>query len=198
MRDSVSNNHPPHDYLLNRLFSRRSKKTSKLRFTGLCAGNSPGTSEFPAQMASNAKNVSIQWRHHGEITHLHQKLNNKCNLPIKQIIFVISIWLDTYEHKQSIESITVYIFVYIVPIPTSRYEIGKLCLNKTMLIHHANVVSLGGTLSSIELVWNLRMYTHDTTKRSMRPSCKARKYGTYDQCKNIKICILHVYIPVSY
>ena len=43
---------------------RRSKKTSKSRVTGLCAGNSPGTGEFPAQMASNAENVSIWWRHH--------------------------------------------------------------------------------------------------------------------------------------
>ena len=40
------------------------KKTSKLRVTGLCAGNSPGTGEFPAQMASYAENVSIWWRHH--------------------------------------------------------------------------------------------------------------------------------------
>ena len=45
-------------------FRRRSKKTWKLRVTGLCAGNSPGTGEFPAQMASNAENVSIWWRHH--------------------------------------------------------------------------------------------------------------------------------------
>ena len=57
-------NHQPHHCLLNRLFRRRSKKTSKLRVTGLCAGNSPVTDEFPAQMASNAKNVSIWWRHH--------------------------------------------------------------------------------------------------------------------------------------
>ena len=62
-RDSVSN-HQPHDCLLNRLFRRRSKKTSELRVTGLCARNSPGTGEFPAQMASNAENVSIWWRHH--------------------------------------------------------------------------------------------------------------------------------------
>ena len=62
-RDSVSN-HRPHDCLLNRLFRRRSRKTSKLRVTGLCAGNSPGTGEFPAQMASNAENISIGWRHH--------------------------------------------------------------------------------------------------------------------------------------
>ena len=77
-RDGVSN-HQPHDCLLNRSFRRWSKKTSKLRVTDLCAGNSPVTGEFPAQMASNAtdawalsvgciisgNNVSIWWRHHG-------------------------------------------------------------------------------------------------------------------------------------
>ena len=56
--DGVSN-HQPHDCLLSWLFGRRSKKTSKLRVTGLCAGNSPVTGEFPTQMASNAENVSI-------------------------------------------------------------------------------------------------------------------------------------------
>ena len=60
---------PPHDCLLNRLFGRRSKKTSKLRVTGLCVVNSPGTGEFPAQMASIAENVSIWWRHHAVIEH---------------------------------------------------------------------------------------------------------------------------------
>ena len=64
-RDSVSN-HQLHDCLLNRLFRRKSKKTSKLRATGHCAGNSPGTGELPTQMASNAENVSIWWRHHVE------------------------------------------------------------------------------------------------------------------------------------
>ena len=48
-RDGVSN-HQPHHCLLKRLFRRRSKKTSKLRVTGLCAGNSPVTGEFPTQM----------------------------------------------------------------------------------------------------------------------------------------------------
>ena len=40
-RDSDSN-HQSYDCLLNRLFRRRSKKTSTLRVTGLCVGNSPG------------------------------------------------------------------------------------------------------------------------------------------------------------
>ena len=39
-----------------------SKKTSKLRVTGLCEENSPVTGEYPAQRASNAENVSIWWR----------------------------------------------------------------------------------------------------------------------------------------
>ena len=60
--DSISN-HQPHDCLLNGLFRRRSKKISKLHVTGLCAGNSPETCEFPQQMASNAENVSIWWNH---------------------------------------------------------------------------------------------------------------------------------------
>ena len=44
--DSVSN-HQPRGCLLDRLFRRRSKKTSKLRVTGLCVGNSPGPVNSP-------------------------------------------------------------------------------------------------------------------------------------------------------
>ena len=62
-RNGVSN-HQPRDCLLNRLFRRRSKKTSKLHVTGLCAGNSPVTGKFPAQRANNAEKVSIWWRRH--------------------------------------------------------------------------------------------------------------------------------------
>ena len=66
-QDCVSN-HQRLDCLFSRLFRHRSKKTAKLRVTGLCAENSPVTGEFPAQMANNAENVSIWWRHHGTIT----------------------------------------------------------------------------------------------------------------------------------
>ena len=68
--DGVSNQQP-HHCLLSRLFGCRSKKTSKLSVAGLCAGNSPGTIEFPAQMASNAENVSIWWRHHEDLCNYH-------------------------------------------------------------------------------------------------------------------------------
>ena len=64
--DGVSN-HKRLDCLLNRLFRCRSKKTSKLRVTGICEGNSPVTGEFPARRASNAEifpfdDVIIEWQ----------------------------------------------------------------------------------------------------------------------------------------
>ena len=42
----------------------------------ICAGNSPVTGEFPAQMASNAENVSIWWRHDIVLSsnNLHQRM----------------------------------------------------------------------------------------------------------------------------
>ena len=61
--DGVSN-HQRFHCLLNCWFRIRSETTSKLHVTGLCARNSSVTGEFPAQKASNAKNVSIWWRHH--------------------------------------------------------------------------------------------------------------------------------------
>ena len=70
-RDGVSN-HQPYHCLLSRLFGRRSKKTSKLRVTGLCEGISPVTGEFLAQMDSNAEifpfDDVIMYQIRGEIT----------------------------------------------------------------------------------------------------------------------------------
>ena len=86
-RDGVLN-HQPHDCLLNIYSGADKKKTSKLRVTCLCVGNSPVTDEFPAQRVSNAENVSIWWRHHGKyqsflktIQHLKVKLVDVKTLP---------------------------------------------------------------------------------------------------------------------
>ena len=104
-RDGVSN-HQHHDCLLNRSFRPRSKKTSKLRVTGLRAGYSPVTGEFPAQMASNAENVSIWWRHHGRYgfcsclsQFCHWQNRNTNEIPrnkdefVTRIHFTLTIWL---------------------------------------------------------------------------------------------------------
>ena len=80
--DGVSN-HRRSDSL-NRLFRRRSSKTSKLSVTGLRWGDSPVTAKFPAQRASNAENVSIWWRHridmHNRIRQLYATLWFWCGL----------------------------------------------------------------------------------------------------------------------
>ena len=60
----IASNCQRFDCFLNRLFRRRSKKTTKLRVTGLCEGNSPVIGEFPVQRTSNGENVFILWRHH--------------------------------------------------------------------------------------------------------------------------------------
>ena len=64
-RDGVSN-HQLYHCLLNRLFRRKSKKTLKFRVTGHLCGEFTVRQCIPAKMASNAENVSIWWRHHGE------------------------------------------------------------------------------------------------------------------------------------
>ena len=55
MSTMVSRNHRRLNCLLNHLFGRRSKKTSKPRIAGLCEGNWAMIGEFPAQRTSNAE-----------------------------------------------------------------------------------------------------------------------------------------------
>ena len=127
-RNSVSS-HQPHDCLLNRLFRRKSKKTSKLRIAGLCAANSPGTSEFPTQMASNADNVSIWWliTDNMIITERYQQMypkslmskSNNINLNIKllnnlnhEIMSIYKImWCYNviYQFQYNADTISVYV-----------------------------------------------------------------------------------------
>ena len=91
-RDGVSN-HQLHDCLLNRLFRHRSKKTSKLRVTCLCEGNSPVTGEFPTQRTSNAEIVSIWWRHH-----------------VRRSVSMCQ-WIDVFPGNE-ISDIYIYIYIY--------------------------------------------------------------------------------------
>ena len=60
-RDSISN-HQPHDCLP--FIQTQIKENIKAPCHWPLCGNSPGTGEFPVQMASNAENVSIWLRHH--------------------------------------------------------------------------------------------------------------------------------------
>ena len=107
-RDGVSI-HRPHDCLLKHLFRGRSKKTSKLRVTGLCEGNSLVIGEFPAQRASNAENLSIWWRHHAVY------------------IFFIK-FISSYQWKQSTQPFTCTLFLLSKCHGTYNAEVNKTSL----------------------------------------------------------------------
>ena len=76
-RDSVSN-HQPYVCLINSLFKRRSRKhqsSASLAFVRRIHRSG----EFPAQMASDAVNVSIWWRHHEETSMVFNRIAQLCN-----------------------------------------------------------------------------------------------------------------------
>ena len=58
------------------------RKHQSSALLAICAGNSPGTGEFPAQMASNAKNVSIWWRHHEAMIFVFQHAKSADLIPM--------------------------------------------------------------------------------------------------------------------
>ena len=89
-RDSVSN-HQPHDCLLKRLFRRRSKKTSKLRVTGLVRGidrwpvNSPHKKIFFLHLMT-----SSCIKAYCDI-HLRSVRSGKWNRKMRKIIFCVCV-----------------------------------------------------------------------------------------------------------
>ena len=107
-RDGVSN-HQPHHCLLNRIFRRRSKKTSELRVTGLYARNSPVTGEFPAQMASNAENGSIWWRHHEERRDALINVNQLCPTDKPNFIYQYESYYKTISNNGIWNTLCFYI-----------------------------------------------------------------------------------------
>ena len=117
-RHGVSNHHP-HDHLLNCLFRRRSKKTSKLSVTGRCSGNSPVTGEFPAQMASNAENVSIlddvimiQWFISGTNLYLNITNWNDPHMFRRLTDYIIYVHLKKILWLKKLWSFKVYMFLF--------------------------------------------------------------------------------------
>ena len=75
------------------VYSGTDKKTSKLRVTGLCVGNSPVAGEIPAQRASYAENVSIWWRHHG---------NYRLALSQRYILALLFVTYDSNTHNYNV------------------------------------------------------------------------------------------------
>ena len=68
-------------------FRRRTKKTSKLRVTGLCEGTPPVTGGFPSQRPGNEENGSIWWRHHVNTYSGSQELYTRFTLCCRLVPF---------------------------------------------------------------------------------------------------------------
>ena len=121
-------NHQSHDCFLNRLLRRRSKKTPKLRVTGLCEGNSSVTGEFSAQRASNAENVSI-WRggHVPQTSSMGPRLDNS--------VLVASRHANVMQKRNLIETLISNYIRYKV-----WNEINYPFLNFSSTSQHANVI----------------------------------------------------------
>ena len=134
--DGVSN-HQPHHCLLNRSYGRISKETPKLRVTGHYVGNSPGTGEFPAQMASNAENMSIWWRHHDKNAKQKDHQQAHTDYKVKHVFF------------QSFLSIMIYIYFSVTYWGNSRcrtWNVGSFWVQKRVFVS-ARYVSVSDYLT---------------------------------------------------
>ena len=94
-------NHQPHGCLLNRLFRRKSKKTSKLRVTGLCVGNSPGPVNSPHKGPVTRKMFPFDDVIMFELPHLHH-LSQKA----------IQTGFENRKNSPKFEDITKYWFMH--------------------------------------------------------------------------------------
>ena len=144
-QDGISN-HQCLDCLLNCLFRPRSKKTSKLCFTGLCEGNSPVTNEFPSQRASNVENIPIWWCHHGYgqygpvANHKNTREKSQCGF-LDECYFLIDImyWRHqvitwTNVDLSSVRSSGNHLMVMSQYIP--QPSVTEICLKTTYLKFH--------------------------------------------------------------
>ena len=109
----------------------------------LCAGNSPGTGEFPAQMASYAENVTIWRRYHG--IHIHVKVRGYIRFTYTNQNSIILHGEDIARKAPLIDHGT-YRFLHYI---TSLYTIfASLCVKKTVFKYtQRNDIILSGKMS---------------------------------------------------
>ena len=103
--DSVSN-HQLHGCLLDRLFKPRSKKTPKLRVTGLCVGNSPGPVNSPHKGPVTRKMFPfddvIMWNLNKKYKHFHTA-NYIWKWPVQKAPFLSWWFCNTFSFSHTCE-----------------------------------------------------------------------------------------------
>ena len=149
--DGVSNHRCFHCFP-NCCFRHRSKKTSELCVTGLCAGNSPVTGEFPPQKASNTENVSIWWHHHTTETqqparHWDSKIVTLTTISSFRLLKTINLPVSNTSWDKAVTLTT-----FLVPIMASPVQGMKMFGLKNWFL--SNVSSFSNTL------YKMKLYKH--------------------------------------
>ena len=115
------------------------KKTSKLHVIDLCAGNSPVTAEFPAQMASDVENVSIWWRYHENIDTI------SIEPVLKLCQFVMCPEISWYQSHQLTMSLSLHLISHIFDL-LGRFEVQWVRLQLISVVWDAAPVNISWDL----------------------------------------------------
>ena len=164
--DGVSN-HRRLDCLLNRLFRCRSKKTSKLRVTGLCAGNSPVTEFHYRYLFLYSTQNSRWWDAVYPIKYAHGFVELCLDgvilwIPIYQYgLTLITTWINNHVHHKVWDE-----FTYLFPAPWN-FGYGQVISTHTLLdmwlVMHAGIeVSLYQRKGALEDLG--RLFPHIVTR----------------------------------
>ena len=164
-RDGVSN-HQRLDCLLNRLFRHRTKKTPKLRVTGLCEGNPPVTGGFPSQSSVTRKKlpfddiIVIRW--------IHKRypiivMNNKdviCNISQEMCVrvcvlfcFVVVLYQSAYPGSPSGLLFWQKCNVTIAPVPVQKS--WRMWINKSPELAKNWLNHNTTTQNKVHILWDV-------------------------------------------
>ena len=159
-RNGVSNHQPP-DSLLNRLFRHRSKKTSKLRVTCLCEGNSLVTSSnetFPTLLALCAVNSPVTGKFPSQRT--NDWVNNRDAGDLTSYLTHYDVIL--MNHMRNPGDLTYYFQINLEicgQIPHTSYDVTVIRLRFTIIdTYHSSPIHI--------LVISVRMDCHVTIRIS--------------------------------
>ena len=114
-------NHQLHGCLLNRLFRRRSKKISKLRVTGLCAGNSPGPVNSPHKGPVTRKMVPF------DDVIMYAGISRGPMMTTTLVIFFSLLQVDC-PHKWPVTLVQMFdVFFIVIPNKLLKNQLSCLC-----------------------------------------------------------------------
>ena len=120
-----------------------------------CVRNSPGTGEFPAQMASNAENVSIWWLHHVSMSSKHLVPETPATLTTRVASAVEASWCGGH-YDNLVRSV---IFPFFQKYQNTGYLYDT---NFIFGMYHCSLP--GGTWHKFEHDWTYLAYTFAESK----------------------------------